>query len=62
MSRVLPDGGGYGRGYGMKGGLVCLPVKDRDILIRSNADTGGGERKKLTVFGLVDSRRNAVVS
>ena len=33
ISQVLPDGGGYGRGYGMKGGLTRLPVKDRDILV-----------------------------
>lgn len=54
VSRVLPDGGGYGRGYGMMGGLVRLPVKNRDILIYSNADTGGGDRKKMTVWASFD--------
>lgn len=54
VSRVLIDGGGYDRGYGMKGGLVRLPVKDRDILIYSNADTGGGAREKLTVWASFD--------
>jgi len=54
VSQVLPDGGGYGRGYGMKGGLTRLPVKDRDILIFSNADTAGGDRKKMTVWASFD--------
>jgi len=54
VSRVLVDGGGYGRGYGMKGGLVRLPVKDRDILIYSNADTAGGAREKMTVWASFD--------
>ena len=54
VSRVLPDGGGYGRGYGMKGGLVRLPVKHRDILVFSNADTAGGSREKLTVWASFD--------
>lgn len=54
ISQVLPDGGGYARGYGMKGGLTRLPVKDRDILIFSNADTGGGDRKNMTVWASFD--------
>jgi len=54
VSQVLPDGGGYGRGYGMKGGLTRLPVKGRDILIFSNADTAGGDRKKMTVWASLD--------
>ncbi len=54
ISPVLPDGGGYGRGYGMKGGLTRLPVKDRDVLVFSNADTGGGDRKKMTVWASFD--------
>jgi len=54
ISQVLPDGGGYGRGYGMKGGLTRLPVKGRDILIFSNADTAGGDRKKMTVWASFD--------
>lgn len=54
VNEVLPDGGGYNRGYGMKGGLVRLPVKDCDILIYSNSDTGGGEREKMTVWGSFD--------
>jgi len=54
VSSVLPDGGGYGRGYGMKGGLVRLPVKNRDILIYSNSDTAGGEREKMTVWASFD--------
>jgi len=57
ISQVLPDGGGYGRGYGMKGGLTRLPVKDRDVLIYSNADTGGGNRKKMTVWASFDGAK-----
>ena len=54
ISKVLPDGGGYGRGYGMKGGLTRLPVKGRDVLIFSNADTGGGDRSRMTVWASFD--------
>ncbi len=54
VSPVLPDGGGVGRGYGNKGGLVRLPVKNRDILIYSNADTAGGARQKMTVWASFD--------
>lgn len=50
ISRLLVDGGGYGRGYGMKGGLVRLPVDGRDILLYSNADTAGGERERMTIW------------
>jgi sialidase-1 len=53
-NQVLPDGGGYGRGYGMKGGLTRLPVNARDILIFSNADTAGGDRAKMTVWASFD--------
>ncbi len=54
VNPVLPDGGGYGRGYGMKGGLVRLPIENRDILIYSNADTAGGAREKITVWASFD--------
>lgn len=54
VSSVLPDGGGFHRGYGMKGGLVRLPVRGRDILLYSNADTAGGAREKLTVWASFD--------
>jgi sialidase-1 len=57
ISQVLPDGGGYGRGYGMKGGLTRLPVHGRDILVYSNADTAGGDRKKMTVWASFDGAR-----
>jgi sialidase-1 len=55
ISQVLPDGGGYGRGYGMKGGLTRLPVRERDVLVFSNADTGGGDRKRMTVWASFDA-------
>ena len=58
INRVLPDGGGYGRGYGMMGGLVRLPVKNRDILIYSNTDTGGGAREKMTVWASFDGGKS----
>jgi sialidase-1 len=54
VNRILPDGGGYNRGYGLKAGLVRLPVKGRDILIYSNDDTGGGDREKLTIWASFD--------
>jgi sialidase-1 len=54
VSPVLIDGGGYGRGYGMKGGLVRLPIEGRDVLIYSNADTAGGERQRLTLWASFD--------
>ena len=38
----------------MMGGLVRLPVKNRDILIYSNADTAGGERERMTVWASFD--------
>lgn len=54
VNPTLVDGGGYDRGYGMKGGLTRLPVKGRDVLIYSNADTAGGEREKLTLWASFD--------
>mgnify|MGYP003325210717 CR=1 FL=1 len=54
ISQALPDGGGYNRGYGMKGGLTRLPVKDRDVLIFSNADTAGGDRSRMSVWASFD--------
>jgi len=57
ISQVLPDGGGNGRGYGMKGGLTRLPVNGHDVLIFSNADTAGGDRKRMTVWASFDGGR-----
>ena len=57
VNPVLPDGGGYDRGYGMKAGLTRLPVKDRDILIYSNSDTAGGAREKMTVWASFDGAK-----
>jgi heparan-sulfate lyase len=57
INRVLPDGGGYGRGYGLKAGLVRLPLADRDVLLYSNTDTAGGKREKLTVWASFDGGR-----
>jgi len=57
INRVLPDGGGYGRGYGLKAGLIRLPLADRDVLLYSNTDTAGGKREKLTVWASFDGGR-----
>lgn len=57
INRVLPDGGGYGRGYGLKAGLVRLPLADRDVLLYSNTDTAGGPRERLTVWASFDGGR-----
>ena len=57
VSKVLPDGGGFGRGYGMKGGLTRLPIENRDVLIFSNTDTGGGDREKVTVWASFDGAK-----
>lgn len=40
-SKILPDGA-RGTSYGCFGGLIRLPVKDRDILLYSNVDTDKG--------------------
>jgi sialidase-1 len=57
VNPVLADGGGYGRGYGLKAGLTRLPVAGRDILIFSNTDTAGGPREKLTLWASFDGGR-----
>ncbi len=57
VNRVLPDGGGYDRGYGMKAGMVRLPVHGRDILVYSNSDTDGGAREKMTVWASFDGAK-----
>lgn len=58
VNGVLPDGGGYDRGYGLKAGLTRLPVAGRDILIYSNTDTAGGPREKLTLWASFDGGRS----
>jgi hypothetical protein len=64
LSRELPDGpryrgeerrgANYNGHFGMMGGLVRLPVKDKDILIYSNADTPSHERIDGTVWASFD--------
>jgi sialidase-1 len=41
----------------MKGGLTRLPVKGRDILVYSNADTAGGPRERMTVWASFDGAK-----
>ena len=52
ICQVLPDGP-QNTSYGCMGGLVRLPVKDRDILLYSNCDSPGG-RKLGTVWASFD--------
>ena len=50
---VLPDGHQH-RSYGCMGGLVRLPVVDKDILIFSNIDTDKATRERATVWASFD--------
>lgn len=50
---VLPDGHQH-RSYGCMGGLVRLPVENRDILIFSNIDTPNATRERATVWASLD--------
>ncbi len=50
---VLPDGHQH-RSYGCMGGLVRLPIKDRDVLIFSNLDTPNARRERVTVWASFD--------
>lgn len=52
ICQVLPDGP-QDRDYGCMGGLVRLPVKDRDILVYSNCDSPKG-RVRMTVWASLD--------
>ena len=66
-SEILPDGA-RGTSYGCFGGLIRLPVRDRDILLYSNLDTDKGimppidqagasrgqQRENLTVWASFD--------
>ncbi len=45
----LPDGP-RGSAYGCAGGLVRLPLDDHDVLVYSNLDEAGTERRGLTVW------------
>ena len=53
---ILPDGHQH-RSYGCMGGLVRLPITDRDILIFSNLDTDKATRERITVWGSFDGGR-----
>lgn len=47
-------GANYNGHFGMMAGFVRLPVKDRDVLLYSNADHDGHERVRLTVWASFD--------
>ena len=61
---ALPDGPRYrgdeGRGanfnghFGMAAGLVRLPIRERDVLVYSNADEVGHERVRMTAWASFD--------
>jgi sialidase-1 len=55
MCQALPDGP-QDTNYGCMGGLVRLPVKDRDILLYSNCDSPRG-RVRTTVWASFDGGR-----
>lgn len=50
---ALPDGHQH-RSYGCMGGLVRLPVADKDILVFSNIDTDRPTRERATVWASLD--------
>ncbi len=50
-------GSNYNAHFGMLGGLVRLPVHDRDILVYSNADTPSHLRERITVWASFDGGR-----
>jgi len=52
ICQVLPDGP-QNTNYGCMGGLVRLPIRDKDILIYSNCDSPGG-RNRGTVWASFD--------
>ena len=54
--RILPDGDQC-RDYGLMGGLVRLPVMDKDILVFSNVDSATG-RNHGTVWASFDGGRS----
>lgn len=64
VSQTLPDGpryrgaerrgANYNAHFGMMGGLVRLPVAQRDVLLYSNADTSDHQRIRLTAWASFD--------
>ena len=59
ISKVLPDGarGAIRPGSGCLAGLIRLPVKDRDILLYSNCDNNGKDRKNVSVWASFDGAK-----
>ena len=51
---ALPDGD-QGRTYGCMGGLTRLPLKNRDIMMFSNLDTGASHRERISVWVSFDA-------
>ena len=59
VSKVLPDGarGATKPGSGCLAGLIRLPVEGRDILLYSNCDSDGPDRKHVTVWASFDGAK-----
>ena len=59
VSKVLPDGarGATKPGAGCLAGLIRLPVEGRDILLYSNCDSDGPDRKHVTVWASFDGAK-----
>ena len=54
---ALPDGD-QGRTYGCMGGLIRLPLKDRDIILFSNLDTDASHRERISVWASFDGGKS----
>ncbi|MFM8892991.1 MAG: exo-alpha-sialidase [Planctomycetia bacterium] len=59
-SRDLPDGA-RGTSYGLKGGMIRLPVAGHDILLYSNADTDAGSMPKQVGASIATGREKITV-
>lgn len=59
MCKILPDGArkSIGTGSGCMAGLVRLPIKERDILLYSNCDSQGSDRKDVSVWVSFDGAK-----
>ena len=59
ISKILPDGarGAISSGSGCMAGLVRLPIKDRDVILYSNCDSDGRDRKNVSVWVSFDGAK-----
>ena len=56
ICKILPDGArkSIGSGSGCMAGLVRLPIQGRDVLLYSNCDSQGSDRKDVSVWASFD--------